>query len=229
MGRQNTTGQNHAFAPNAAVGAHIATQFISPRGGQFAVVQHADFCGIMPEIAENAPTTHINIVLQPRVADVGEVRHEHGVAQHAVFDFHSIADNAVITNTDLTAQVSIGAYAAIFTDAHMPLYHRAGFNDGALAELQHTVYHSQGMHGAVTSGLQMQQGVHLCLQAHPRWGIICLGIHLIERQGYLFSGVRRHRALTDTQKPRWQHAAQQRGNRGGHVGSGGPWHPAHFR
>lgn len=178
MGWQNTAGQNHAFTPNAAVGAHIAPQFITPRGREFAIVQHADFRGIMPEIAENAPTAHIDIILQPRVANVGEVRHEHGVAQHAAFDFHSIADNAVITNTDLTAQISIGAYAAIFTDAHMTLYHRAGFNDGALAELQHTIYNSQGMHGTTAGGLQLQQGVRCRLQTLPGWCIFLLSIHV---------------------------------------------------
>ena len=178
MGWQDTAGQNHAFAPNTAVCPHVAPQFITARGCEFAIVQHADFCGIVPKITKDAPTTHIDIILQPRVADVGEVRHEHGVAQHTAFDFHRIADNAVITNTDLTAQVSIGAYAAIFTDAHMALYHRAGFNDGALAELQHTVYNSQGMHGAVTSGLQMQQGIRCRLQTLPGWCIFLLSIHV---------------------------------------------------
>ena len=78
---QYSTGQNHAFAAYAAVIADVTAQFIGAGGVEFALPGHADFAGVVPEIAEYAATTHVHVVLNHRVAHVGEVGYEYLIAQ----------------------------------------------------------------------------------------------------------------------------------------------------
>lgn len=73
VGGEDAAGQNHAFTAYAAVSADVTAQFIGSGGVEFALPGHADFAGVVPEIAEDAATAHIHVVLNHRVAHVGEV------------------------------------------------------------------------------------------------------------------------------------------------------------
>ena len=118
--------QNHALAANAAVFAHHAAQFIESGGEQFPLPGHADFTGIVPEITENTPAAHIHIIADDRIANVAEMRHKDLVAQQAALHLHRVANDAVIADAGLTAQIGVRTNAATGADAHMPLNHRAG-------------------------------------------------------------------------------------------------------
>ncbi len=63
MGREHTAGEDDAFATDAGVFADVAAQFIAPGGSKDAIVGHAYFCCIMPEIAEDAATAYVDVIL----------------------------------------------------------------------------------------------------------------------------------------------------------------------
>ena len=132
---EDATGENNTFAADARMGPDVAPELISACGHEGTLVGHANLAGIVAEVAKDAPATHVDVVLKHGVANISEVRNKHAVAQDAALNFHSIANDAAIANAHLATDVGIGANGAIFADAHMPLYHGAGFDNGAFAQL----------------------------------------------------------------------------------------------
>lgn len=168
VGREHAAGQDNAFAANTAVSSHKAAQFVGAGGVQLALPGHADFAGIVPEVAEYATAAHVHVVFNDRIAHIGEVRDKNLVAQQGVFDLHRISDDAVIAHADVAAQVGIRADGAVAAYAHAPFDDGTGFHHGAFAQLQHAVHHSQGVHSTATVGLQLRQLSCILLQALPR-------------------------------------------------------------
>ena len=60
---KHAAGQDNTLAADAGMGADVAAQFIAAGGRQNAVVGHTDFCGIMSEVAEDASSSHVDVVL----------------------------------------------------------------------------------------------------------------------------------------------------------------------
>lgn len=152
-GRNNAPGQNNALAANAGVRADVTAQLIESGMVQRALPRHADFPGIMPEVAENTATAYVDVVLQNRITNVGEVRDKDSVTEDAVLDFHGITDHTVITDGDVPAQVRIGANGTVGADAYKALNNRTGFDDGTLPQLQHATDNGLGVNAAVVSSL----------------------------------------------------------------------------
>lgn len=130
---------------------------------------HAYFCRIVPEIGENAATADVDIILQHGIPDIGKVCNGNTVANEGTFHFHRMANDAVIANLACTSYVRIGTYAAIFSNADMPIDDATGFDDGAFSQLQHALYHGGGVDGAVVHRLQVQQLLGGYVQPLP-WG-----------------------------------------------------------
>lgn len=105
--------------------------------------RHADFPGIMPEIAKNTAAAHIDVILKDRITYIGKVGNRHMVAQDAAFDFHSISNATVIPYPRIPSQVSIRPNGAMAAYAHAPFNHRAGLNNGALPQLKHSGNHGK--------------------------------------------------------------------------------------
>lgn len=70
---ENPAGEDNAFGADAGMGADVAAEFVQAGVAELALPEHADFSGVMPEVAEDAATAHVHIILNDGVPHVSEV------------------------------------------------------------------------------------------------------------------------------------------------------------
>lgn len=119
------------------MGSNVTPELLPPGAAEFPLPWHANFPCIMPEIAENATAADIDVILKHRVANVAEVGNGNIVADDAAFNLYSVANAAVVPYARFAAQISVGTYGAMPTNAHVPFNDTACLDDGALAQLKH--------------------------------------------------------------------------------------------